>query len=98
MESKHRYSGRRRPGYKAGGRRRGSCRSEHMFFGEDRIYDFIRMIIAEDAAERNRAIAALKPYQKDDFKRIFRIMEDRPVTIRLLDPSFQDFYLMQNQI
>ncbi|MFR8855080.1 MAG: putative PEP-binding protein, partial [Oscillospiraceae bacterium] len=69
----------------------GLCRSEHMFFGEDRIYDFIRMIIAEDAAERNRAIAALKPYQKDDFKRIFRIMEDRPVTIRLLDPSFHRF-------
>ncbi len=62
-----------------------------MFFGEDRIYDFIRMIIAEDAAERNRAIAALKPYQKDDFKRIFRIMEDRPVTIRLFRPVFQVF-------
>ena len=69
----------------------GLCRSEHMFFDEERIYDFIKMIIADDEYERNKALSAMKPYQKDDFKRIFEIMEDRPVTIRLLDPSFHRF-------
>lgn len=69
----------------------GLCRSEHMFFDEERIYDFIRMILAESVSERNKALALLKPYQKEDFKNIFRIMEDRPVTIRLLDPSFHKF-------
>ena len=69
----------------------GLCRSEHMFFDEERIYDFIRMIIADDEYERNRALSLMKPYQKEDFKKIFEIMEDRPVTIRLLDPSFHRF-------
>ena len=69
----------------------GLCRSEHMFFDEKRIYDFIRMIIADDEYERSKALSSMKPYQKEDFKRIFEIMEDRPVTIRLLDPSFHRF-------
>ncbi len=69
----------------------GLCRSEHMFFDETRIYDFIRMIIADDGEERKKALEILKPYQKADFRHIFEIMEDRPVTIRLLDPSFHRF-------
>ena len=68
----------------------GLCRTEHMFFSEERIYDFIRMIIADNDEERNEALKVLKPYQKEDFKKIFTIMEDRPVTIRLLDPSLHN--------
>ncbi|MEE0796735.1 MAG: putative PEP-binding protein, partial [Anaerovoracaceae bacterium] len=68
----------------------GLCRTEHMFFSEDRIYDFIDMIIADNDDERARALSKLKKYQKEDFKKIFTIMEDRPVTIRLLDPSFHN--------
>lgn len=69
----------------------GLCRSEHMFFNEARMDDFVRMIIAETDAERNKALKSLKPYQKEDFKKIFDIMGDRPVTIRLLDPSLHMF-------
>ena len=69
----------------------GLCRSEHMFFEEGRIYDFIKMIIADEDQERREALKTLKPYQKEDYKKIFEIMEDRPVTIRLLDPSFHNF-------
>lgn len=69
----------------------GLCRSEHMFFGEERIYDFIRLIMAESDRERSRALEVLRPYQTEDFRKIFLIMEDRPVTIRLLDPSLHKF-------
>ena len=76
----------------------GLCRTEHMFFSEERIYDFIRMIIADNDEERNEALKVLKPYQKEDFKKIFTIMEDRPVTIRLLDPSLTMCSLIQKRI
>ncbi len=69
----------------------GLCRTEHMFFGEDRIKVMRRMILADDVEERKEALKLLMPYQKGDFKEIFRVMEDRPVTIRLIDPPLHEF-------
>ena len=66
----------------------GLCRTEHMFFSEERTFDFISMILADSDEERALALDKLKAYQREDFRRIFEVMEDRPVTIRLLDPSF----------
>jgi len=69
----------------------GLCRTEHMFFDADRIASVREMILAEDEAGRRRALAKILPMQRDDFAAIFRIMEDRPVTIRLLDPPLHEF-------
>lgn len=70
----------------------GLCRTEHMFFEEERLHDFMRMVLAENDTELEASLEKLKEYQKDDFKQIFMIMEDRPVTIRLLDPSLHKFF------
>ena len=69
----------------------GLCRTEHMFFEEERIPAVRRMIMADSEAERREALAALLPYQKSDFKGIYEAMGDRPVTIRLLDPPLHEF-------
>ena len=69
----------------------GLCRTEHMFFEEERIPAIRRMIVADNEAERRAALADLLPYQKGDFKGIYEVMEDRPVTIRLLDPPLHEF-------
>ena len=69
----------------------GLCRTEHMFFGEDRICSVREMILATDSESRRRALAKLLPMQKEDFGGIFRVMEDRPVTIRTLDPPLHEF-------
>ncbi|MBM3485326.1 MAG: pyruvate, phosphate dikinase [Alphaproteobacteria bacterium] len=69
----------------------GLCRTEHMFFDADRIVAVREMILARDAEGRNRALARLAPMQTNDFVEIFRIMGDRPVTIRLLDPPLHEF-------
>lgn len=69
----------------------GLCRTEHMFFEEQRIPAIRRMIVADSEAERREALDALLPYQKNDFKGIYEVMEDRPVTIRLLDPPLHEF-------
>ncbi len=69
----------------------GLCRTEHMFFEEDRITNVRRMILSETEEERRAALALLLPYQKADFKGIYEVMEDRPVTIRLLDPPLHEF-------
>lgn len=69
----------------------GLCRTEHMFFDEDRIPAVRRMILADSEAERREALAFLLPYQKADFKEIYEVMGDRPVTIRLLDPPLHEF-------
>lgn len=74
-----------------GARGIGLCRTEHMFFKEDRIMAVREMIFADDNAGRKKALAKLLPYQKEDFKGIFRAMEDLPVTIRLLDPPLHEF-------
>jgi pyruvate,orthophosphate dikinase len=69
----------------------GLCRTEHMFFGPGRIEKFRAMILAENEAERRRALAKLLPLQRGDFEGIFRAMEGRPVTIRTLDPPLHEF-------
>ena len=69
----------------------GLCRTEHMFFEEGRIDVMRRMILAADEAERRAALAELLPFQRDDFERLFRVMDGRPVTIRLLDPPLHEF-------
>jgi pyruvate,orthophosphate dikinase len=69
----------------------GLCRTEHMFFEEDRIPAVRRMIVAETLEERLEALKYLLPFQQGDFKGIFEVMGDRPVTIRLLDPPLHEF-------
>ncbi|KKG14797.1 MULTISPECIES: pyruvate, phosphate dikinase [unclassified Methanosarcina] len=69
----------------------GLCRTEHMFFGEDRIPAVREMIMAEDEKTRKKALKKLLPMQKADFLGIFRSMEGLPVTIRLLDPPLHEF-------
>ncbi|MBF0424209.1 MAG: pyruvate, phosphate dikinase [Magnetococcales bacterium] len=69
----------------------GLCRTEHMFFQEDRIIAVREMILAKDEASRRKALAKLLPIQRGDFEGIFRAMGARPVTIRLLDPPLHEF-------
>ncbi len=69
----------------------GLTRTEHMFFGDDRIAAMRRMILSENSDERREHLEKLQPYQKEDFKGIFEAMEGRPVTIRLLDPPLHEF-------
>ena len=69
----------------------GLCRTEHMFFGGDRIQAVRQMILADDEAGRRAALELLFPMQKEDFAGIFRAMGERPVTIRLLDPPLHEF-------
>ena len=69
----------------------GLCRTEHMFFGADRIDAVREMIISETKAERERALAKILPMQRDDFYQLFKIMDGFPVTIRLLDPPLHEF-------
>jgi pyruvate,orthophosphate dikinase len=69
----------------------GLCRTEHMFFGPGKIEAVREMILAEDAAGRAEALAKLLPLQREDFEGIFRAMQDRPVTIRALDPPLHEF-------
>jgi pyruvate,orthophosphate dikinase len=69
----------------------GLCRTEHMFFDEDRIRAVREMILAEDEKSRRAALAKLLPMQRADFVELFKIMRGLPVTIRLLDPPLHEF-------
>lgn len=69
----------------------GLCRTEHMFFGEDRIPIVRAMIMSKNEEERQRYVDQLLPSQRSDFEGIFRAMEGLPVTIRLLDPPLHEF-------
>ncbi|MBN3038854.1 MAG: pyruvate, phosphate dikinase [Candidatus Omnitrophica bacterium] len=69
----------------------GLCRTEHMFFGEERLPQVRAMILAESQQEREKALAKLLPYQRDDFKGILKAMDGLPVIIRLLDPPLHEF-------
>ena len=69
----------------------GLCRTEHMFFGEDRLPWVRKMILASSESERRSALAKLKPMQRSDFEGIFAAMHDLPVTVRLLDPPLHEF-------
>ncbi|MCT4632888.1 MAG: pyruvate, phosphate dikinase [Firmicutes bacterium] len=69
----------------------GLCRTEHMFFDEERINVVREMILAENVEDRKSALDRLLPFQKEDFVGIFREMGERPVTVRLLDPPLHEF-------
>jgi pyruvate,orthophosphate dikinase len=69
----------------------GLCRTEHMFFDAQRIFQVRQMILAQDAAHRQTALQALEPEQRADFAKLFEIMDGLPVTIRLLDPPLHEF-------
>ncbi len=69
----------------------GLCRTEHMFFAEDRLPIVRRMILARTREEREAALAKLLPFQKSDFKGLFEVMKGHPVTIRTLDPPLHEF-------
>jgi pyruvate,orthophosphate dikinase len=69
----------------------GLCRTEHMFFDEERILSVRQMILSKTIEDRNQALDKLLPYQKNDFKKIFTIMSGLPVTVRLLDPPLHEF-------
>ena len=69
----------------------GLCRTEHMFFDEDRILSVRQMILSKSNEDRNHALSKLLPFQKNDFKKIFKVMSGLPVTVRLLDPPLHEF-------
>ncbi len=69
----------------------GLCRTEHMFFDEERILSVRQMILSKSIDDRNHALSKLLPHQKDDFKKIFKVMSGLPVTVRLLDPPLHEF-------
>jgi pyruvate,orthophosphate dikinase len=69
----------------------GLCRTEHMFFEEDRIFNFRRMISAETVEQREEALEKILPYQRSDFEQLFEAMEGDPVVIRYLDPPLHEF-------
>ncbi len=69
----------------------GLCRTEHMFFNGNRIDFMRRMILSECEEDRREAVSRLLPFQKSDFKGIFRELAERPATIRLLDPPLHEF-------
>ena len=69
----------------------GLCRTEHMFFDEERILSVREMILSKTKEDRNKALEKLLPHQKNDFIEIFKIMSNLPVTVRLLDPPLHEF-------
>ena len=69
----------------------GLTRTEHMFFEGERIMKFRKMIMSDTVEERKAALAGIEPFQKEDFKGIYKAMQERPVTIRLLDPPLHEF-------
>ena len=69
----------------------GLCRTEHMFFEEERIFNFRRMITATTVEAREEALEKILPYQRDDFEGLFRAMDGYTVTIRFLDPPLHEF-------
>ncbi len=69
----------------------GLCRTEHMFFDEERIPAVRRMILSPDKETREKYLEELEPMQKEDFKGMYEIMKEKPITIRLLDPPLHEF-------
>ena len=69
----------------------GLCRTEHMFFEEDRIAAFREMICSDTVEEREAALAKIMPYQQGDFEKLYEALEGCPVTIRFLDPPLHEF-------
>ena len=77
--------------YAFGARGIGLCRTEHMFFGDDRISIVERMILADSEIDRRAALEELLPFQREDFYGVFKAMRGQPVTIRLIDPPLHEF-------
>ncbi len=77
--------------YAFGARGIGLCRTEHMFFGEGRLPIVQRMILADNEADRRKALAELLPLQRGDFYGVFKAMHGMPVTIRTIDPPLHEF-------
>ncbi len=75
----------------------GLCRTEHMFFGPERITAMRKMIMAESQEDREKAVYSLLKYQKEDFLGIFKAMEGLPVIIRLLDPPLHEFVPQESE-
>ena len=69
----------------------GLCRTEHMFFDEERIFNFRKMITASDVSSREKALEAILPYQRGDFEELFKAMDGKCVIIRFLDPPLHEF-------
>ena len=69
----------------------GLCRTEHMFFGENRIPKFRRMILSDTVEQREEALKAIGEFQKADFKAMYETLEGRPMTVRYLDPPLHEF-------
>ena len=74
-----------------GARGIGLCRTEHMFFSKERIFNFRKMILASDEVQRREALDKILPYQREDFYHLFKVMNGFSVTIRLLDPPLHEF-------
>lgn len=70
----------------------GLCRTEHMFFDEERITAVRKIVLADTEEERKEAVEYLLPYQKEDFKNLYEVMGELPITIRLIDPPLYDFF------
>ena len=77
--------------YKFGAAGIGLCRTEHMFFGDDRLPIVRRMILADNEADRRKAVSELLPMQRSDFYGVFKAMHGLPVTIRTIDPPLHEF-------
>ena len=75
----------------------GLCRTEHMFFEENRVHEFRKMILAEDEKSRTKHLKKLLPYQTKDFYNILKAMKNKPVTVRLLDPPLHEFINIGNK-
>ena len=69
----------------------GLCRTEHMFFDEARIHSMRKMILSDTVEEREKALAELIPYQKGDFKAMYKVLNGLPMTVRYLDPPLHEF-------
>ena len=69
----------------------GLCRTEHMFFDEERIFNLRRMILSETVEDREKYLNLLIPYQKNDFKEMYKVLKGRPMTVRYIDPPLHEF-------
>ena len=69
----------------------GLCRTEHMFFDEERIFNLRRMILSETVEDREKYLSLLIPYQKGDFKEMYKELKGLPMTVRYIDPPLHEF-------
>ncbi len=69
----------------------GLCRTEHMFFETERIFEVRKMILSEDVAEREKTLLQIKNFQQSDFEAMFKVLDGKPICIRLLDPPLHEF-------